>query len=76
MFITISMCNQSLAQTKLCSTFEEAIKVGVEIVENWQIADLADNVSEIKAYLDNDQEYHFTDHVSANEYSVFIGKTE
>ncbi len=70
------MIDQSLARTQLCPTFEEAVDVAIKIVENWQIVYLAGNDKEIREYLYNRQEYHFTDHASVHEYSVYIGQPE
>ncbi len=77
MFVIVSMINKSLAQTQLRYTFFEAVEVAIEIVGNWQIAyNVKYNDVEIRECLTNAQEYHFTDHVSVHEYSVYIGQPE
>ena len=75
MFVVVSMINQSLARTQLCETLEEAVEIAVGMVENWQVAYVVGvNDKEIRGYLNDDQEYHFTNAV--HEYSVYIGQLE
>ena len=76
MFVVVGMIDQSLGQIQLCPTFEIAVEVVVGIVKDWQIAELEDNDEEIRECLNVIHEYHFTNHVSVHEYSIFIGQPE